>query len=65
MVFLISCGFLVFTNMIYIIWATGKTQWWNVPGAQQHHKTTENGSEEQIERQVENLEKTKEINGTK
>jgi MFS transporter, ACS family, solute carrier family 17 (sodium-dependent inorganic phosphate cotransporter), other len=40
LVFFISCAVLVLTNMVYIIWATGKTQPWNNPS---QPKAVENG----------------------
>jgi MFS transporter, ACS family, solute carrier family 17 (sodium-dependent inorganic phosphate cotransporter), other len=54
MVFFISCGFLVITNMVYIIFATGKTQAWNNP--EQPNKSLENGTTENQN----NVEKSKE-----
>lgn len=55
MVFFISCGFLVLTNMVYVIWATGKTQPWNNP--KQAIKPIENGITEKDEK----MEKSKEV----
>lgn len=48
MVFFISCGFLVLTNMVYIIFATGKTQSWNNPS--QPIKSLENGISDKDEK---------------
>lgn len=31
MVFFISCGFLTLTNLVYLLWASGKMQPWNEP----------------------------------
>lgn len=41
-VFYVSCGFLVFTNLQYVIFASGKTQPWNTPA---EHNVIENGIE--------------------
>lgn len=51
LVFYISCAFLVLTNMVYLLGASGKTQVWNTPASQ---KIAENGdvvSEEKKENQ--------------
>lgn len=55
MVFFISCAFLVSTNIIFIAFATGKTQVWNNPGEQAAaNKALENGSEIDATKKQEN-----------
>jgi hypothetical protein len=44
-VFFISCAFLVLTNVVYLIFASGKTQEWNIPVT----KSIESGIEKRNE----------------
>lgn len=46
-VFFISCGVLVLTNIVYLIWASGETQPWNTP---EQPKLIENGFHEKDEK---------------
>lgn len=50
LVFFISCGFLILTNLIYIIWASAKTQPWNIPGSVADvNKTVDNGTTVEVD----------------
>lgn len=53
-VFWISCGILVGTNIVYLIWASGKTQPWNTPTS---HQPLENGIKGTDEKEGKELEK--------
>ena len=59
MVFYISCAFLVTTNIIYILFATGKTQPWNTPGMNVplENGIKKEGVEENFDEDSENSEK--------
>ncbi|CRK93649.1 CLUMA_CG007178, isoform A [Clunio marinus] len=49
LVFFISCAFLIFTNIIYIIFASAKVQPWNTPeGYEPDNKTIENTKQSRI-----------------
>lgn len=59
LVFIISCAFLVATNLVYIIWASAETQPWNTPV---QPKLIENGtenSENESDEKKEQAEKSK------
>lgn len=58
-VFYISCAFLVVTNIIYVVFSSGKTQPWNDPA---FNKPIEDGNveEKKDEKQIEKTENNKE-----
>lgn len=41
-VFYVSCGFLVLTNIIYVIWASAEKQPWDDPNYQRKKKIDKN-----------------------
>lgn len=55
-VFYISCGFLTFTNIVYIIWGSAEKQDWDKP---EETKSVEIGIQESYRRQNEDLDSSK------
>ncbi|XP_022911273.1 putative inorganic phosphate cotransporter [Onthophagus taurus] len=52
-VFFISLGVFIVTNIVYVLFASGEEQWWNRPDDTNFHKSIENGILREKEKKME------------